>query len=151
MLNKWVPCELTTNQNNCPFWSVVFPYSTQGFPSGSDGKESQSAVQETWVPCLGQEDPLEMGMATHTSVLAWRIPWTEEPGRLQSMGSQRVRHDWATSTFTVTQQIISSSDCDVQWKLDFIRQPWQLVMASSVAGLREKLQGSSQSQTCTKK
>ena len=64
-----------------------------GFPSGSDGKESQSAVQETWVPCLDQEDPLEMGMATHTSVLAWRIPWTEEPGRLQSMESQRVGHD----------------------------------------------------------
>ena len=42
---------------------------------------------------LGQEDPLEKGMATHSSVLAWRIPWTEEPGGLQSMGSQRVRHD----------------------------------------------------------
>ena len=150
MLNKWVPCELTTNQNNCPFWSVVFPYSTQGFPSGSEGKESAcNAGYPGSVPALGRF--LEKGMATHSSILAWRIPWTEEPGRLQSMGSQRVRHDWATSTFTVTQQIISSSDCDVQWKLDFIRQPWQLVMASSVAGLREKLQGSSQSQTCTKK
>ena len=48
------------------------------------------AVQEAWVQSLGQEDPLEKGMATHSSVLAWRIPWTEEPGRLQSMGSQRV-------------------------------------------------------------
>ena len=46
---------------------------------------------------LGQEDPLEKEMATHSSTLAWKIPWTEEPGRLQSMGSQRVRHDWATS------------------------------------------------------
>ena len=45
-----------------------------GFPGGSDGKESESAMQETWVQCLGQEDPLEMGMATHSSVLAWRIP-----------------------------------------------------------------------------
>ena len=51
------------------------------------------AVQETWVQSLGQEDPLEKGMATHSSVLAWRIPWTEEPGGLQSMGSHRVRHD----------------------------------------------------------
>ena len=51
------------------------------------------AVQETWVQLLGQEDPLEKGMATHSSVLAWRIPWTEEPGRLQGKGSQRVGHD----------------------------------------------------------
>ena len=51
------------------------------------------AMQEIWVLSLDQDDPLEKGMATHSSVLAWRIPWTEEPGRLQSMGSQRVRHD----------------------------------------------------------
>ena len=49
------------------------------------------AMRETWVQSLGWEDPLEEGMATHSSILAWRIPWTEEPGRLQSMGSQRVR------------------------------------------------------------
>ena len=52
---------------------------------------------ETQVQSLGQEDPLEKKMATHSSVLAWKIPWTEEPGRLQSMGSQRIGHDWATS------------------------------------------------------
>ena len=46
-----------------------------------------------WVPSLGQEDPLEEGMATHSSILAWRTPWTEEPGGLQSMGSLRVGHD----------------------------------------------------------
>ena len=51
------------------------------------------AVQETWVRSLGQEIPLEKGMATHSSILAWRIPWTEEPGRIQSMGSQRVGQD----------------------------------------------------------
>ena len=51
------------------------------------------AVQETWVQSLGQEYPLEKEMATHFSTLAWKIPWTEEPGRLQSMGSQRVGHD----------------------------------------------------------
>jgi len=55
--------------------------------------KSPPAMQETWVPSLGWEDPLEKGMTTHSSILAWRIPWTEEPGRLQSMGSQRVRHD----------------------------------------------------------
>ena len=51
------------------------------------------AMQETWVQSLAQEDSLEKGMATHSSILAWRIPWTEAPGGLQSMGSQRVRHD----------------------------------------------------------
>ena len=51
------------------------------------------AMQETWVRSLGQEDPLEKEMATHSRTLAWKLPWTEEPGRLQSMGSQRVRHD----------------------------------------------------------
>ena len=51
------------------------------------------AMWETRVPSLGWEDPLEKEMATHPSTLAWKIPWTEEPGRLQSMGSQRVGHD----------------------------------------------------------
>ena len=51
------------------------------------------AVQETWIQSLGQEDTLEKKMATHFSVLAWRIPWMEEPGKLQFVGSPRVRHD----------------------------------------------------------
>ena len=51
------------------------------------------AMQETWVQSLGWENPLEKEMATHSSTLAWKITWTEEPGRLQSMGSQRVGHD----------------------------------------------------------
>ena len=55
-------------------------------------------MQETEVPSLGQKGPLEEGMATHSNVLAWRIPWTEEPGGLQSMGSQRVRHIERLST-----------------------------------------------------
>ena len=54
-------------------------------------------MRETQVWSLGREDPLEKEVATHSSILAWRIPWREEPGRLQSMGSQRVGHDWATS------------------------------------------------------
>ena len=55
--------------------------------------KSLPAIQETQVGSLGQEDPPEKGMATHSSILNWEIPWTEEPGGLQSMGSQRVRHD----------------------------------------------------------
>ena len=51
------------------------------------------AMRETWVQSLGLEDPLEKGMATHSKILAWRIPWTEEPGRLQSMRLQRVGHN----------------------------------------------------------
>ena len=54
-------------------------------------------MQETWVRSLGWEGPLEKEMATHSNILAWRIPWTEKPGRLQYMGSQRVGQDWATS------------------------------------------------------
>jgi len=56
--------------------------------------KNMPAMQETHVWSLGQEDLLEKGMATHSSILAWRMPWTEEPDRLQSMGSQGVRHEW---------------------------------------------------------
>ena len=55
--------------------------------------KSLPATQEAQVPSLGREDPLEENMATHSSILAWEISWTVEPGRLQSMGSQRIRHD----------------------------------------------------------
>ena len=58
-----------------------------------------STMQETWVRSLGWEDPLEKEMATHSSTLAWKIPCTEEPCRLQSMWSQRVRHDWAMASY----------------------------------------------------
>ena len=57
------------------------------FPGGLVAKNPPPAMQETWVQALGQEDPLEKEMATHSSILAWRIPWTKEPSRLQSMGS----------------------------------------------------------------
>ena len=61
---------------------------------------SVPAMQETWAWSLGREDSLERAMAAHPSILAWRIPWTEEPGRLQSMGLQRIGQDWAALTFT---------------------------------------------------
>ena len=70
-------CEMTS----------VFISEHSGFPGGLDCKES-AAVQETWVQSLGWEDPLEEEMATHSSIPAWRIPWAEEPGGLQSMGWQ---------------------------------------------------------------
>ena len=61
--------------------------------------KSLSTVRETGVQSLGREDPLEKEMAIHSSTIAWKIPWTEELGKLQSMGSQRVGHDWATSLY----------------------------------------------------
>ena len=69
-----------------------------GFLGGSAVKNppAMQEMQEMWVQSLGQKDPLEEKMATHTSILAGTIPWPEEPGRLQSVGSQRVRQDWAT-------------------------------------------------------
>ena len=68
----------------------------QGFPCGSDGKASAYNARDPG-RSLGQEDSLEKEMATHSSILAWKIPWSEEPSRLQSMGLQRVGHNWATS------------------------------------------------------
>ena len=64
------------------------------------------AMQETWIQPLVQEDPWEKEMATHSSILAWRIPWTEEPGGLLFMGSQRIRHDRVTNTFTFSPGLV---------------------------------------------
>ena len=67
------------------------------FPGGTDGKASATQMnRKTRVQSLGQEDPLEKEITTHSSTLAWKIPWTEEPARLQSMGLQRVGHNWVT-------------------------------------------------------
>ena len=75
-------------------------YCSMGFPGGSDGKASACSAGDTGsIP--GLERSLEKEMATHSSILAWKIPWTEEPGGLQSLGSQRVGHDWATSLFHI--------------------------------------------------
>ena len=65
--------------------------------------KSLPAMQETWVQFVGWEDPLEKEMSTHTSILAWEIPQTEEPGGLESMESQRVRHDGVTNTCTFSE------------------------------------------------
>ena len=99
-----VSCEfinLSSNQiyfidhNISKFWEALYCV-CQGLPSQT--VKNLPAMQETWVQSLSQEDPLEKGMAAHSSILAWRIPWTEEPGGLQSMRSQRVRQDRATNT-----------------------------------------------------
>ena len=83
----------------------ICPSHTSYWASLAQIVKNLPAMQDTWVQSQGWKDPLEKGMATHSSILAWRIPWTEEPGRLQSMGSQRVRHDWATKTFTLHKDI----------------------------------------------
>ena len=64
-------------------------------------------TQETWVQSLGWEDPLEEGMATHFTILAWRIPQTEEPGELQSVGLQRFGHDWSDNAQSIVEQNLS--------------------------------------------
>ena len=74
--------------DTCGIAYRFFTVASEGFPGSSDDKVSACNVGD-----LGREDPLEKEMATHFSTLAWKIPWTEDPARLQSMGSQRVRHD----------------------------------------------------------
>ena len=76
------------------------------------------ATQKTRVWSLGWEDPLEKEMATHSSILAWRIPWTGEPGRLQSIGSQRVGHDWETGTGIHSRGLTDkqNSECDEHYQ-----------------------------------
>ena len=95
----WLPAShyvLTRWKSQGSFLGLVY----KDFPGGSVMK-NLPAMQETWVQSLpGSRRSLEKGMATNSSILAWRIPWTEEPGRLQSMGSQRVKHNWGTNTFT---------------------------------------------------
>ena len=97
-----VPTSLVvaSQTDSAPFLALYL-----SFPSGSDSKESACNAGQS----LGWEDLLEKGMAIHSSVLAWRIPWTEEPGGLHSMGLQRVRHDWGTHTFTFTSPFHSNS------------------------------------------
>ena len=103
-------------------------------------------MQEAPVWSLGGEDSLQIGMATHSSILVWRIPWTEEPGGLQSMGLQRVRHDWETDTFSLSVvtlnnvtvrrenvrlsrlgKVVSSGGWWARMQLDDLCKPWDSV------------------------
>ena len=81
--------------NNC-----LSAYSYQVLPGSPTESRNLPAMQKTQIQSLGQEDPLEKGMATHSSILDWRIPWAEEPGGLHSMGSQKVGHAWVINTHT---------------------------------------------------
>ena len=80
----WLTSNLEEKSSHIlPLWASLLAQTVENLP----------AMQDIQVQSLGQEEPLEKGMATHPSILAWRIPWTEKPSRLQSMGSQRVRQD----------------------------------------------------------
>ena len=81
------------------------------------------AIRETWVWSLDWEDPLEEGMATHSITLSWRIPWTEEPGGLQSMGSQRVGHDWVTKHSTAHKWKSCTQTSKQTWILTLFKVP----------------------------
>ena len=104
-----VPPLIPTNQYNCkrkvtmhkskPVFLVLSLFQF-GASLVAQKVKNLPAVQETQVCSMGREDSLKKGMATYSSILAWRITWTEEPGGLQFMGSQRVRHDWMAHTFT---------------------------------------------------
>ena len=80
------------------FWLILYfdSYPNESTPLLAQIVKNLPSVQETWVWSLSWEDPLQKGMAAHSTILAWRIPWTEEPGGLQSVGSQRVRDDLVT-------------------------------------------------------
>ena len=98
--NKLSVRELSGNHSPSYLWKYFLPWNQSLVPKRlvvAQMVKRLPTMQETWVQSPGQEDPLEKEMATHSSILAWRIPRTEEPCGLQSIGSQRVRHDWATS------------------------------------------------------
>ena len=94
--------QVTPIENHCPRWLEVLLYAYYGASLVPQLVKHRPAVRETWLPSLGREDPLEKGMATHSSILAWRILGTEEPGGLQSRGSRRVGQDRATDTQRVS-------------------------------------------------
>ena len=103
------------------FPSIIWGYISQltGFPGGTVVK-NLPAIQEMWLWSLDQEDLLEKGMATHSRVLAWKIPGTEEPGKLQSIRSQGVRQDWEANTFTFHFSQLKRRFCpSVLWVLNF--------------------------------
>ena len=111
---------------SCPTLCDSMDCSTPGFPVHHQIPELASlvaqmvknlpAVWETWVRILGYEDALEESMASRSNILAWRIPWTEESGGLQSIGSQRVRADRATNAFTVTKYVCGIVPwCSLMW------------------------------------
>ena len=100
-INPWSVIILFSYSQGCLFISFMVHIYTglgeRGFWVAQMVK-NLPAMRETWIWSLNWEESLDKGMVTHASIHAWRIPWTEDPGRLQSMGLQRVRYDWATNT-----------------------------------------------------
>ena len=90
-------------------WEKAPVKGTIELPKWLSAKES-ACIEKTWVSSLSQEDALEKEMATFSTMLVWEIPWTKEPGRLQSMGSQRVRHNLSTETTMTEVHIIQRVD-----------------------------------------
>ena len=114
---KYQPEEKATAQRSqviCPGWNSKFmlsidtPTVTKGASLVAQLITNLPAMKKTQAQPLGRKDPVETGMATHSSTLAWKILWTEEPGGLQFMGSQRVRHDWVITTFTIQMSLMTS-------------------------------------------
>ena len=144
--NQWLKIHLRSCHLNLPtewfpytasgstvrsIFLIVFPNCTSWYNHTSlvaQTVKRLSAMRETWVRFLGREDPLEKEMAIHSSTLAWKIPWTEEPDRLQSMGPQRVGHDWATSLHTHCTELLKDFN---SWPPSpFVNQPtWELKRA----------------------
>ena len=91
----WFRDSRMSGNHHCTLCQEPIHHLQEFLPALAQMVKNLPTVQKTWVRSLSQEDPLEKGMATHSSILARGIPWTEEPGGLQSMGYQRVRHDWA--------------------------------------------------------
>ena len=94
------------------------------FMGGGSAVKSLPAMQKTWVQSLGWEDPVEEGLATHSSIPVWKIPWTEEPGGLQSMGLQRARQGWSDWECTHKHLPYAFSRNELLWIMESLRVPW---------------------------
>ena len=93
-------------ERTCKFWFAILSWFWMGLPWWLRWLESPPALQEIWIRSLNREDSLEQRKTSHSSIFAWRILWIEKSVGLQFMGSQRVRHDWATNTHTHTHTLI---------------------------------------------
>ena len=129
----WV--QFSDEDTNCTF---IFYFG--GLPSGSWWRIClpMQETQETQFWSLGREDPLAEEMATHSSILAWKIPWTEEPGRLQSMESQRIRHDWACTETGMCIYLFILAEPHSMWDLSSLIRDWSWPPALEVWSLNHR-------------
>ena len=113
------------------WWASQVGLLVKNPPANSGDKKDGSLI-------TGRKDPLEKEMATYSSILAWKIPWTEEPGGLPSMGSQRVRHDWATEHIHITgnTQVFSHADLSTKWEDSIIQNHLYITNTSSYFALK---------------